>query len=573
MTLIPTNLYYIYRSSSDWRKAYLLIYNIYGSDVPDISKSLDKRDLLPKFGLPVEAWIDLRIIDRWFKEVIPIPLVAIFHYLLNIQKEDGSLSIDGVIPNSGATYRTIELALLLGLWDNTGVRKAVEFLTNSLKNGGLASPGPVEGALLEVGTTARFLYILKTYQSTLNTDKYADKIMEMENFILSRVFIHGEEAAWHTDLHPMEVGDIDRCITGATSLALFALNSIYEDGNQNAELIQKVCRWLVRQQKDDGGWSDAKDGLSNVDNTFNVVRALISSLPKLEGEVKKQVETSLEKTKEFLRKTEGRNLNKVSLKAMLLRARLMLWKNPMCSEVMEALEDLIKAHSEWYHPSRHIYNEILISAVAIAEWLRALRKANIDPYREAKREKQLRFLFAFPVEIPPFFPGHKEALSEKFLNFITKAKCGHSVITTIVDSITLRDTVAIVMSIFLMLGVFFSEDFINAVLLPQADGRVNFLSTFVMLFIYLGWILLKFRVRESFFNFLATTMLSVLVSYLLIAFWLRFVNASIYDAIQKNAPWSFIKLLLTYALIIDVGRRLINVSEIDKILLSRRGRR
>ncbi len=219
---------------------------LYGSEVPDPEVALNKRDLLVQYGIPVEAWIDLRILETWFRKGLPIPIVCLFSYVLSLQREDGSFSVDGVVPNSGATYRSIELALLLGLKDNSRVRKAADYLVNSLREGGLASPGPFEGALLEVGTTARFLHILYRFDSL----SYRDAVESMRDFILSRAYVRDNEAAWHTDVPPDGIDNIDSCITGATSLALYSLCLLKK--SEDRDLTNKGARWLVG--KLDVGW-------------------------------------------------------------------------------------------------------------------------------------------------------------------------------------------------------------------------------------------------------------------------------------------------------------------------------
>ncbi len=569
MSEVPLNLYYISLSTDTWRKVYLLLNEVFGSNIPDLSKNLDKRDLLVKYGVPIESWIDLRILERWFKNRLPISLISMLDYVLSLQKEDGSLSVDNIIPNSGATYRAIEFAMLLGFSKNKKVLKAADFLIRSLRNGGLASPGPVEGAVLEVGTTARFMHILTRLRNSQKSEKFDSAIEDMRRFLLSRVYSSDIEAAWHTDLSKDEISNIDNCITGATSLALYAICLLNKPEDKG--LINSVCRWLVRQQKNDGGWSDAVDGISNVDNTFNVVRALTYSSNTLDDYLVDRVRESLSKAKGYLDSIDPYELKTVSLRAMLLRGRLLIHGNPLHEKVVKALEALIEVRHNWYFRDRHLYNEILVAGLALAEWINKLKQHGIDPYKEAKerRNKSLKFLFSFPVEIPPFFPGYREGIGERFLNFVTKLRCNQSVIRILSESVTLRDVLALIMATFLMLGIFFSGDFIQAVVLPKRNHLVDLYSTGIISLIYTLWLVLKFRFRDSFPHFLMTTFLSLIISYFLIEGWLQFSSELIMKTLQSREILPELRLIFVFSLLIDVGRRLINMSEIDKVLLSK----
>ncbi len=565
MGSIPLNLYHISLSSNTWRKVYLMLSDVYGSEVPDPTVRLDKRDLLVRYGIPIEAWIDLRVLDRWFISRIPIPLVSMLSYVLSLQREDGSISVDGIIPNSGATYRAVELALLLGVYDDTRVIKAVDFLLKSLRDGGLPSPGPVEGAVLEVGTTARFLHILTRLNKEKGGSVYVRHIEGMRAFLLSRVCVEGDEAAWHTDLTPEEVGTIRSCITGATSLALYSLCLLGK--KEDVDLIRKVCRWLVNQQKEDGGWSDSQDGFSNVDNTFNVVRALKHSEPFLDRHLKDQVASALARSREFLSSINPRDLRTVSLRSMLTRSRLILLEDPLHPEVLGALEGLTDMKDMWYTPKAHLYNEILIAGICIGEWVNSLKE---DPYRVAKKSKNrsLVFLFSFPAEIPPFFPGHREGVGERLLNFLTRTGHGQGLVEKLIESITLRDIGSLLISTVLLVGVFLNEDFIKAVILPERTRAVDLYATLFVLVLFSFWLVLKFRFRSNLCHFFTTTTLSVAISFLILWGWLRFSNDLIAEALTSGDLMPVLRLLLTFSLILDIGRRLINVSEIDRILIS-----
>ena len=155
--MFPTKLYYLTRHTSYWRRAAMIIHK--KSDAgfalnPD--QNLQFRDNLCRFGLPVEAWIDFRVIADWVGQGLPIPLIAMSDYILSRQYDDGSWSADGVVVNSGATYRSLELCVLLGFGSSDKqIAKGQHYLEKALINGGLQSPGPLPGAPIEIGTTAR----------------------------------------------------------------------------------------------------------------------------------------------------------------------------------------------------------------------------------------------------------------------------------------------------------------------------------------------------------------------------------------------------------------------------------
>lgn len=572
MGSVPLKLYYLSHDTEAWRRTYLLVRDLYGGNIPDISKSLDKRDMLPKYGIPIEAWIDLRVLDRWFREVIPIPLVSMMDFVLSLQRDDGSFSTDGVIPHSGATYRAVELATLLGIAGHPDVIKSVYFLQRSLRDGGLASPGPVEGAILEVGTTARFMHVLIKLQRSLGIHEFSETVERMRNFLISRLCDFGDEVAWHTDLEPSEIDSPEECITGATSLATYSLALLGK--REDRDTLAKACKWLIRRQRANGGWADAKDGEPNADNTFNAVRALYISREKLKEDLylKRRLEDSLNRALDFLSGLNPYELPTVSQRSMLLRALLLYAEDPFEPKVVKAIEALVEMNDRWYSKEAHLYNEILIAGISLAEWLIKVKERGEDPYKRARNSsnKALRFLFSFPVEMPPFFRGYRTGVKEKLLNFFTELRLSYRFIKLLSESITLRDILALVLAIFIMFGVFLSGDFIKAIVLPERDRTADLYSTFFISLIYFFWLTIKFKLRSSLFHFLATTLISLGISLLLIDGWLKYSDETVYMTVHSQDLLPKVRLVLALALILDVGRRLINISQIDRILISKR---
>ncbi len=586
--MIPVNLYYFSTSTDAWRKLYVLLSDVYNGPVPSLEKRL-YRDLLYRYKIPLEAWIDLRIVEIWIKHKLPIPLISMLSYILSIQRKDGSLSVDGIIPNSGATYRTIELANLLGLAENRKIKKAIRFLSNSVHScKGLPAPGPVEGAIPEVGTTARFMHTL------LNIDyqSYKEEIDIMYEFLTEKVVINSEVAAWHTDLDRSEVKNIDDCVTGATSLAVYAIilmnkvNKSYKD----IELINKVCKWLIKKQNTDGGWSETSYEKSNVDNTFNVLRALIEAKPFLNKEILDELSVCLKEAKEFLNSINPFKLETVSLKSMYLRARLLIEKNPLSPNILNAAEALINVKDKWYNPRGHLYNEILIAGISLAEWRKKLELNNVDIFSETRKRysNALYFLFSIHIELSPFFSGYREGIRENILNFLTKVSRNYrliNVVDKLSKSITVKDILASVFATIVMLGFFFSEEFVNAIMLPYISSssiefKVFLTSIFVIL--YITWIIIKIKLRLNFFHFFITTFISIAIAFFLVEMWLKYSNEKIngyilsylFEKNNKNLSLFLdeFRLIIIYALLIDIGRKLIDISIIDIIFLHERKR-
>ena len=127
----------------------------------------------------------------------------------------------------------------------------------------------------------------------------------------------------------------------------------------------------------DGGWSDVADGKSNVDNTFNAIRALSASEEMLDSDLKAEVKRSLDKAKEFIKNVDSHSLKAVSLRAMCLRAALLVFRDPLDKVVLERVESLVKVKDRWLSKDGHLYNEMLIAGIALTEWI---RRADINLY-------------------------------------------------------------------------------------------------------------------------------------------------------------------------------------------------
>jgi len=118
-----------------------------------------------------------------------------------------------------------------------------------------------------------------------------------------------------------------------------------------------------------------------------------------------------------------------------------------------------------------------------------------------------------------------------------------------------------------MIGIFFNEDFLKALILPNAKPIVNLYTTIFIVFIYSLWLLFKFKLRNNIFHFFVTTFLTNFLSYFLIVGWLQFGNDLVLKVLQGENFLAKLRLIITFSLIIDVGRKLIDLSSFDKILL------
>jgi len=553
--VFSTKLYYLAQNTSHWRRAAFIIHKKTKPGLilnPD--QDLQFRDDLNRFGLPVEAWIDFRILADWVSKGVPIPVIAMLDYILSKQYNDGSWSADGIIPSSGSTYRSLEICAFLdfGL-SNEQVAKGVHYLENALIDGGLQSPGPIPGAPIEVGTTARCLHTV----SMLRPDSCA--IAKIKNYLENAIFFDGDLACWHTDA---ELASTDEGVTGASGLALHALLKTGSDVSS----LNGVVRWLVQMQNNDGGWGELKGGPSNVDNTFNVLRALKISLREradvngLEEALRKG-QNYVFKRSHIAREVEISNL------AMSLRARLLFIDDPYDVKIMRVLEAITDRVDEWYSHKAPFYNAVLIVGLALAEWLSMAISAG-NPYarRRRNKDKALAFLLNFPVQMPGFYPGSKVGVVESLLNGLATTRL-HSLANFIEGSLTFRDINSMCLTVLIFFGVYVNSDLIKAVMLPNEP----FTFTAPLLAIYLSWLLFKWHNRPSAMNFFSTTLLAGMMAWGL-TLWLGLSNGHIEKALNNMAMGSpeLWRLMLFFTLFIDIGKQMISGANLDRLLIDSR---
>ena len=553
--MFSTKLYYLTQHTSYWRRAALIIHkksNVGLALNPD--QDLQFRDDLCRFGLPVEAWIDFRVIADWVGKGLPIPLIAMSDYILSKQNSDGSWSADGVIVNSGSTYRSLVMCALLGFGSsNEQIDNGLDYLENALIDGGLRSPGPIPGAPIEIGTTARCLHTV----SMLRPDSCA--IGEMKNYLENAIFLDGNLACWHTDA---DIASTDEGITGASALALHALLKTGSDVSS----LHCVVRWFVHMQNDDGGWSERKGGLSIVDNAFNVLRALKFALQK--GFKVDGLEEALQKGQDYI--FDNRHITRkaeISSLAMLLRARLLFINDPYNVEIMRVLDAITDRAKEWYSPQAPFYNALLIVGLALTEWLSMSRSA-CNPYalQRSNKDKALTFLLDFPVQMPCFYPGSKGGIVEKLFNGLATTRL-HGLANFIEKSITLHDISSMCLSVLIFFGVYVDSDLIKAIMLPDEP----FAYTTPLLAIYISWLLLKWRSGLSALNFISTTLLAAIMAWGLIL-WLGLSNRHIEKALSNMVIGNpeLWRLILFFALFIDVGKRLISMTHLERLFIDPR---
>jgi len=550
--MFSTKIYYLTQHTSYWRRAALLIYKKSHVGLAlNPEQKLQFRDDLCQFGMPVEAWIDFRIIADWVSQGLPIPLIAMSDYILSKQYDDGSWSVDGFVPNSGSILRSLELCALLGFGSSDKqIATGLDYLENALINGGLQSPGPIPGAPIEIGTTARCLHTI----SRLRPDSCA--IGKMKNCLENALFVDGDLACWHTDA---DIASTNEGITGASALAL---NALLKTGSDVLSL-SCVVRWFVCLQNPDGGWSERKGGTSSVDNTFNVLRALKVAFQK--GLKVEGLEESIQKGKDYT--FDDKHITRkadISRFAMLLRARLLFADDPYSTEIMRVLDTITDRADEWCSPQAHFYNSLLITGLAIAEWLSISRTAG-NPYAWSRKnkDKALTFLFDFPVQMPSFYPKSKVGIVENFLNELTTTRL-HGLTNFIERSITIQDISAMFLSVLIFFGIYVDSDLIKAIMLP---GN-TFVYATPLLAIYISWLLLKWRSRPSTLNFISTTLLAAIMAWGLI-WWLSLSNDQIETALNNITIGNpeFWRLILFFALFIDIGKRLISRTHLDRLLL------
>ena len=113
-------------------------------------------------------------------------------------------------------------------------------------------------------------------------------------------------------------------------------------------------------------------------------------------------------------------------------------------------------------------------------------------------------------------------------------------------------------------GVYVDSDLIKAIMLPNEP----FAYITPLLVIYVSWLLLKWRNRPSALNFISTTLLAVIMAWGLIL-WLGLSNEHIGKALSNiviDSPELW-RLILFFALFIDIGRRLISLTHLDRLLI------
>ncbi len=480
---------------------------------------------------------------------MPIPLIVILDFVLLQQRSDGSWSVDGRLPNSGACYRSLEYAARVGLGGKDArLEKGLDFLETSLEEGGLRSPGPLPGMPPEVGTTARCLHVF----SLLRPDSPA--VREMQSWLYARLFVSGELACWHTDY---AIDDPDRGITGATSLALFAL---LRCGNPDRETLGRVVRWLLRVQNPDGGWPDKPRSPSSIDNTYNVLRALIEA--RNLGIAIEELNEALKKTEQFVHLPVHLDNASPSGLAMTLRARLLFAQSAFDRPVVESLAALERYKERWYTPAAHYYNAILICGLAVAEWLDKAREEG-NSYERTRVSRGQRFLLDFPVDIPPFCPGHRGGLYERMLGALAAGRM-YPAASLIEETFTIRDFGGMVLGPILFFAVYVDADLLRAVMV-RGEGHAY---TLPFALLYAAWLSLKWRDRSTTSNFFATTLLAWGLALGLIA-WLGTAwktGGGIPDWHDWGDP-AFWRLGLFFALMIDAGRRLVHQTHLDRIFI------
>ena len=534
----------------DWRRAAYLLHreSPHGLALnPD--DPLEFRDQMDRYHLPSEAWIDFRILTRWIRAGVPIPLIVILDFVLSQQCPDGSWSVDGRLPNSGACYRSLEYAARMGLGDkDVRLKKGLDFLEISLEKGGLRSPGPLPGMPLEVGTTARCLHVF----SLLRPDSPA--VLEMQSWLYARLFVSGELACWHTDY---VIDDPNQGITGATSLALFAL---LRCGAPDREMVGRVVRWLLRVQNPDGGWPDKPGALSSIDNTYNVSRALLEARKR--GVTIEGLNEALAKTEQFVYQPVHLHSASPSSLAMTLRARLLFTRGAFDRPVIESVDALEQCKEHWYTPTAHYYNAILICGLALAEWLDKAREEG-NPYERTRDSRGLRFLLDFPVDIPPFCPGYRGGIYERLLGALAAGRM-YPAASLIEETFTIRDFGGMVLGLILFFAVYVDADLLHAVMV-RGEGHAYTLPFGLL---YAAWLLLKWRDRSTTLNFLATTLLAWGLAMGLMA-WLGTAWKT-GGEIPSWHDWrdpAFWRLGLFFALMIDAGRRLVRQTHLDRIFI------
>ena len=196
-----------------------------------------------------------------------------------------------------------------------------------------------------------------------------------------------------------------------------------------------------------------------------------------------------------------------------------------CGYIMRVLDAITERADEWYSPQAHFYNAVLITGLALAEWLSLTRSAG-NPYAHQRRnkDKALIFLLDFPVKMPGFDPGSRGGIVERLLNGLTTTQL-HGLADFIEGSLTLHDISSMCLSVLIFFGIYVDSNLIKAIMLPDEP----FVYTTPLLAIYISWLLLKWRSRPSILNFISTTLLAAIMAWGLIL-WLGLSNEHIETA-------------------------------------------
>jgi hypothetical protein len=258
---------------------------------------------------------------------------------------------------------------------------------------------------------------------------------------------------------------------------------------------------------------------------------------------------------------------------MLLRARLLFVKCPYDVEITRVLDAITDRAQEWYSPQAPFYNAVLIVGLALAEWLKLARSDGNNPYarKRGNKDKALALLFDFPVQMPSFYPGSKGGVVEKLLNRLATTRL-HRLANFIEGSLTLHDISAMCLSVLIFFGVYVDSDLIKTIMLPNEPLAY----TTPLLVIYVSWLLVKWRNRPSALNFISTTLLAVTMAWGLVL-WLGLSNEHIGKALIGKTLGNIVigspelwRLILFFALFIDIGKRLINLTHLDRLLIDPR---
>ncbi len=88
-----------------------------------------------------------------------------------------------------------------------------------------------------------------------------------------------------------------------------------------------------------------------------------------------------------------------------------------------------------------------------------------------------------------------------------------------------------------------------------------------ILVIFASWLAIKWRDRPSTLNFISTTLLASVMAWGLIL-WLGLVNKNIAKALDNTVIGNpeLWRLMLFFALFIDIGKRLVSRAHIDRLL-------